>query len=126
AQTTTVIDSADPDTILAMLQPFARIAPLVGQMVQVVPYAAVVAAPDASQSSVGEPVTRSGLLEHVTPEFAAAAAGLIRSGRTFFFQVRALGGATADVPAEATAFAHRSANFSVAAFGSDRQQLDAV
>lgn len=126
AQTTTVIDSADPATILAMLQPFAQIAPLVGQSVQVAPYAAVVATPDAAHAGQGEPVTRSGLLEHVTPQFAADAERLIRSGHAFFFQIRAMGGATGDVAPEATAFAHRSANFSVVAFGSSRRNLDAV
>ena len=126
AQTTTVIDSDDPDTILAMLQPFAQVAPLVGQAIQVVPYPALVTAPDAQQYSQGEPVTRSGLLEHVTPAFAADAERLIRSGRTFFFQIRALGGATSDVPRGATAFAHRSANFSVVAFGAGRAQLDGI
>lgn len=126
AQTTTVIDSEDPDTILAMLQPFAQIAPLVGQAIQVVPYPALVTAPDAQQYSQGEPVTRTGFLEHLTPAFAADAERLIRSGRTFFFQIRALGGATSDVPPDATAFAHRSANFSVVAFGAGRAQLDGI
>ncbi|WP_413451753.1 LLM class flavin-dependent oxidoreductase [Georgenia phoenicis] len=126
AQTTTVIDSADPQTILAMLQPFAQVAPLVGQSVQVVPYPAVVATPDARHTSQGEPVTRSALLEHVTPQFAADAERLVRSGHSFFFQIRAMGGATGDVAPDATAFAHRSANFSVVAFGSSRRNLDAV
>ncbi|MBD8062068.1 LLM class flavin-dependent oxidoreductase [Oceanitalea stevensii] len=126
AQTTTVVDSADPATILAMLQPFAQLAPLVGQSVQVAPYAAVVATPEAAHAGQGEPVTRSGLLEHVTPRFAADAERLVRSGHTFFFQIRAMGGATGDVAPEATAFAHRSANFSVVAFGSSRRNLDAV
>ncbi len=126
AQTTTVVDSDDPETILAMLQPLAQVAPLVGQAVQIAPYAAVVAAPDALHTSEGQPVTRSGLLEHVTPQFAADAERLVRSGHTFFFQIRALGGATTDVPADATAFAHRAANFSVVAFGSSRRRLDAV
>ncbi len=126
AQTTTVVDSADPETILAMLQPFARIAPLVGQSVQVAPYAAVVATPEAAHAGQGEPVTRSGLLEHVTPQFAADAERLVRSGHSFFFQIRAMGGTTGDVAPEATAFAHRSANFSVVAFGSSRRNLDAA
>lgn len=54
------------------------------------------------------------------------AARLVRSGQTYFFQIRALGGATVDVPADATAFAHRTANFSVVAFGASRRRLDAV
>ncbi|MEE6282034.1 LLM class flavin-dependent oxidoreductase [Georgenia sp. MJ170] len=126
AQTMTVIDSADPDTILERLQPFAQVAPLVGQAIQVVPYPALVSTPDAPQYSQGQPVSRSGFLEEVTPQFAADAERLIRSGHTFFFQIRALGGATTDVPADATAFAHRSANFSVTAMGSNRQRLDGI
>ena len=45
-----------------------------------------------------------------------------------FTQVRVLGGAMADVPAEATAFAHRDANVMVtihAAHGEDRSEADA-
>jgi hypothetical protein len=122
----TVVDSDDPDTILARLQPFATLGPLVGQQVQVVPYAAVVSPPDALHAGQGEPVTRSGVLEHLTPEFAADAARFVQSGETYFFQIRSMGGAIADVDPDATAFAHRSANFSVVAFGSGRARLDAV
>ncbi len=125
AQAMTVVDSADPATVVRMLRPFAQVAPLLGQAVQVLPYSAVVSLPDR-QLNEGEPVTRSGLLEHITPEFAADAARFIRSGQSYFFQIRALGGATGDVPADATAFAHRSANFSVVAFGADRRRLDAA
>ncbi|MPV36774.1 LLM class flavin-dependent oxidoreductase [Georgenia subflava] len=124
AQTMTMIDSDDADTILQQLQPFAAIGPLVGQQVQIAPYAAVVSPPEALHASQGEPVSRSGLLEHITPEFAAAAERLIRSGATYFFQIRSLGGATADVAPDATAFAHRTANFSVAAMGASRARLD--
>ncbi|MFD1505612.1 LLM class flavin-dependent oxidoreductase [Georgenia yuyongxinii] len=123
AQTMTVIDSDDADTILARLQPFAGLGPLAGQAVQIVPYAGVVAPQDPHHGQ-GEPVARSGLLEHVTPAFAADAARLIRSGETYFFQIRAMGGAMADVAPDATAFAHRSANFSVVAFGAGAERLD--
>ncbi|GAA1641130.1 LLM class flavin-dependent oxidoreductase [Georgenia ruanii] len=126
AQTMTVVDSDDPDTILARLQPFAALGPLVGQQVQVVPYAAVVSPPEALHAGQGEPVTRSGLLEHVTADFAADAARFLHSGETYFFQVRAMGGAIGDVDPDATAFAHRSANFSVVAFGVDRERLDTI
>ena len=73
-----------------------------------------------------DPVARSGLIEHLTPEFAAAAEALIRSGAVHFFQIRSVGGAVADVPSEATAYAHRSANFSVVAFGASKAKLDAA
>jgi hypothetical protein len=74
----------------------------------------------------GEPAVRSGLIEHITPEFAAAAELLVRSGVVYFFQIRSVGGAVSDVDADATAYANRSANFSVIAFGASRQRLDAV
>ncbi|WP_299277071.1 LLM class flavin-dependent oxidoreductase, partial [uncultured Georgenia sp.] len=83
ARTMTVVDSADPETVVRLLRPFARIAPLLGQSVQVLPYASVVALPDR-QVGEGEPVTRSGLLDDLTPEFAVDAARLVRSGQTYF------------------------------------------
>ena len=124
AQLMTAVDSDEPDTILERLQPLAGLGPLLGQSAQIVPYRAVVSLPDAAQQGQGEPVTRSGLLEHITPGFAADAERLVRSGETYFFQIRAMGGATADVDPDATAFAHRSANFSVVAFGASRTRLD--
>ena len=72
----------------------------------------------------GEPVSRSGSVEHITPEFSAAAARLLRSGVTYFFRIRSMGGAIADVPVEATAFGSRSANFEVTAGGTSRERLD--
>lgn len=74
----------------------------------------------------GDPVARSGLIEHLTPSFCAAAARLITSGTVYFFQIRSVGGAVADVPDEATAYSHRSANFSVVAFGASKTRLDAA
>ncbi|WP_378148310.1 LLM class flavin-dependent oxidoreductase [Cnuibacter sp. UC19_7] len=118
AQVYGVVDSPDPDTIIARLQPFAEIAPIVGQQVQLAPYAAVMAnASDATHDGQGEPGFRSTLLAHLDPESAAAAAALVRSGSAPWFQIRSVGGAVADVAPEATAYAHRSANFSVTAIG---------
>ncbi|GIG37681.1 LLM class flavin-dependent oxidoreductase [Cellulomonas pakistanensis] len=125
AQVMAMVDSDDPDTIIERLTPFARIAPLLQQQVQVVPYPAVVSVPQRHTSD-GEPVTRSGMAEHLTPELAADAARLVRSGATPFFQIRAAGGAVHDVPADATAYAHRSANFSIVAMGSSRRRIDAI
>lgn len=71
-------------------------------------------------------MSRSGLVEHITDEFAEAAAHLIRSGESYSFQIRSAGGAVGDVPQDATAYAHRTANFSVVAFGSSRRRLDAL
>jgi alkanesulfonate monooxygenase SsuD/methylene tetrahydromethanopterin reductase-like flavin-dependent oxidoreductase (luciferase family) len=124
AQIYGVVDSDEPDTIIERFTPIATVAPLLDQQVQLVPYAGVMNVPDAPHDGQGDPAARSGLIEHLTPEFCAAAARLIASGAVYFFQVRSVGGAVADVPADATAYAHRSANFSVVAFGASRPRLD--
>lgn len=121
-----IVDSADPDTIIARLQPFAELAPLVQQSVQLTTYAQVMANADLGpQHGAGEPHSRSGLIEHVTPRFAAAVERMLSSGAVPFFQLRAVGGAVADIAEDATAYAHRSANFSVVALGSHPDRLDA-
>jgi alkanesulfonate monooxygenase SsuD/methylene tetrahydromethanopterin reductase-like flavin-dependent oxidoreductase (luciferase family)/FAD/FMN-containing dehydrogenase len=125
AQLMAMVDSNDPDTILERLQPFARIAPLLDQSVTITTYAAVMAnAQGGHHDGRGEPNMRSGLIEHVTHEFAEASGRLLESGEVFFFQLRSAGGAVSDVAPDATAYAHRSANFSVAAVGSRAEQLD--
>ncbi len=124
AQTMTVVDSDEPETIVGQLQPIANIAPLLDQQVMIIPYAGLMAnAAQGYHQGQGEPVGHSGLLHHITPAFAADAARLIESGGAYFFQIRSVGGAVADVPPEATAYANRSANFQVDAFGS-RRRLD--
>ena len=119
------VDSGDADTVLARLQPLAEIAPLAGSDARITSYAAVMAnaSPDPHQGQ-GEPVTRAGLIRHITPEFAVAIEKLMASGTVYFFQIRSLGGAAGDVPADATAFGNRDANFAVVAFGTDRTRLD--
>jgi hypothetical protein len=125
AQIMAMVDASEPQTIVDRLQPFADISALYSQSVQLMPYASVMAnAQGESNGGQGEPVSRTGLLDHITPEFANAASGLIRSGVVYFFQIRAVGGAIADVDPDATAYAHRTANFSVVAFGSNRRRLD--
>lgn len=118
AQILAVVDSSDPDTIIDRLQPLADIGPLLDQSVQLMPYASVMAnAADNSHNGQGEPSFRSGLVNHITPEFAAASAELLESGSTPWYQIRAVGGAVSDVAPDATAYAHRSANFSLTAIG---------
>jgi len=126
AHSMTVVESSDPDTIVSAVQPFADIAPLHGRQVQLMPYAAVMSNVAATEHlATGEPVSRSGLLAHITPEFADAASRMLRSGVAHWFHIRAVGGAVADVDPEATAYAARSANFSVVAMGRDDRALDA-
>ena len=120
-----VVDSADPDTILARLQPFAEVAPLVDQSVVIAPYASVIAnAQGESNRGVGAPAARGGLVEHMTPELATGIVRILEEGRMHFFSVRAVGGAVADVPEDATAYAHRSAAFAVAGMSGDAASLN--
>jgi alkanesulfonate monooxygenase SsuD/methylene tetrahydromethanopterin reductase-like flavin-dependent oxidoreductase (luciferase family) len=120
-----MVDSADPDTITERLQPFAQLGPLLQQSVQLTTYAQVMANADLGpQQGAGDPVSRSALIDRITPEFAAASARLLDSGATHFFQIRSVGGAVADVAEDATAYAHRAANFSVVAFGARNDVLD--
>ncbi|MFC7037634.1 LLM class flavin-dependent oxidoreductase [Nonomuraea rubra] len=124
AQIMAVVHSGDAETIINRLQPIAATAPLLDHSIQVLPYEAIMHVPHGPHDAQGEPVTRAGLADHLTPELAAAAARLVASGHTYFFQVRAAGGAASDVPPDATAYAGRSANFSLVAFGPARRALD--
>ncbi|SFS00800.1 FAD/FMN-containing dehydrogenase [Agrococcus baldri] len=127
AQAMIAVDASDPDTIVEHLQPFAMVAPLVGQQVIKTPYAGVIDnAPGGAHQGQGEPATRSALLGSITPEVARALARFLDAGTHHFFQLRAMGGAIADVASDATAFAHRGAAFSVIAFGAHRARLDAA
>jgi len=120
-----VVNSDDPKTIRNRLQPIAEIAPMYRQQVEITPYASILTnAQGGDHNGQGEPASRSGSLEHITPEFAVAAARLIQSGVTYFFQIRSMGGAVSDVPVEATAFGSRSANFEVTAAGTSRERLN--
>ncbi|MDX3236018.1 FAD-binding oxidoreductase [Streptomyces sp. ME03-5709C] len=125
-----VVDDPDPDVIVERLTPFAQIGTLVQQQVVLTPYAGVMdAAADVGpegQRGVGEPVSRSAFLRELTPEFAHDAARLLRSGQVYFFELRAMGGAIADVPSAVTAFAHRASAFQVTAMGADGQALNQV
>jgi alkanesulfonate monooxygenase SsuD/methylene tetrahydromethanopterin reductase-like flavin-dependent oxidoreductase (luciferase family) len=121
-----VIDSPNPDVVVSRLQPLADAAQLLQQRIAMTTYAEVMAnAGDHYHQGQGDPAVRSGLLTHITPEFAASAEALIRGGGSYFFQIRSMGGAVADVPPDATAFPNRQANFSVVAFGPSRSRLNA-
>ena len=127
AQVMAVVDSDAPEVIISRLQPIANIAPLLDQSVVITPYAGIMAnAQGGDHNGQGEPASRSGLIEHITPEFARAAAQLLRSDVIYFFQIRSVGGAVADVDPDATAYGYRSANFSVAAIGANRERVNVL
>lgn len=120
-----MVASDDPEVVIAQLQPFAGIAPMVGQQVVIAPYAAVMNIfPESPHNGQGEPVSRSGLVRTITPEVAAASARLLTSGSAHWFQIRTMGGAISDVAPEATAFAHREAHFQITAMGANADRVD--
>ncbi|MEA9987024.1 LLM class flavin-dependent oxidoreductase [Subtercola sp. RTI3] len=127
AQVMAVVNSDDPETIIARLQPLAETAPLLDQSVQLVSYPQLMAnVQPGDHDGRGEPIARSGLIGHITPEFAEAAAALLESGEVYFFQIRSVGGAVSDVAPDASAYANRAANFSVVALGSNAERLNTL
>jgi alkanesulfonate monooxygenase SsuD/methylene tetrahydromethanopterin reductase-like flavin-dependent oxidoreductase (luciferase family) len=125
AMAMTMIDSEDEDTILKLLQPMAEIAPLLQHDIYISSYANIIEnAQDTDHNGQGEPSSRSGLIDHITPAFAQEAEQFFKSGATYFFQFRAVGGAVSDVSPDATAYANRSANFAVSAMGGRHDYLD--
>ena len=67
---------------------------------------------------------RSGLIEHLTPEFAQAAAKALATGALYLFSLRSVGGAVSDIGPDATAYGDRAANFLVVALGVNDACLD--
>lgn len=126
AQAMLLVDSEDRDTIISHLQPIADIAPLLDQSVGLDTYDHIMEAlhDDGPQQGQGEPLSHSGLIDHLTPAFSHQAAALLDAGASHFFQIRAVGGAVADIPPAATAYGWREANFSVAVMGSRISGLD--
>jgi alkanesulfonate monooxygenase SsuD/methylene tetrahydromethanopterin reductase-like flavin-dependent oxidoreductase (luciferase family) len=117
AQALIVVHSDDADRIIELLEPIAGIAPLLGQSVELKPYSAVMAnVQDGYHNGQGEPSARSGLVLHLS-DVAGAVAGILEDGLSYFFSIRAVGGAVSDVAPDATAYVGRAANFSLAAFG---------
>jgi FAD/FMN-containing dehydrogenase len=125
-----MVDASDPDVIVERLTPFARLGALVDQQVVVTRYADVMSlAPDVGvdgHQGRGQPVSRSAFLPSISGEVAHDLADLLRGGAVYFFQLRAMGGAIADVPPDDTAFAHRTPAFQATAMGAGRAKLDAA
>ena len=129
ARATVVDASGDAHSGRAAVAPFADVAPIVAQRVSFVRYMALVeSARSSHQAQAAGLTSRGGLLDHVTAESAQAMADLLTSGAAGLLQLRSVGGRINDVAPEATAYAHRSQNFSLVAATSRAraQQLDAA
>jgi FAD/FMN-containing dehydrogenase len=125
-----VVDNPDPDVVISRLTPFLDLGTLAQQQAAMTPYAGVMGmaadvGPEGQQGQ-GDIHSRSAFLPALTAEFARDAARMLRSGTVYFFELRAMGGAINDVPADATAFAHRTVSFQVAALGANDQRLNAA
>ena len=112
-----VVGSADPDTVTERLRAITALAPVANHSVQMTPYSALLELPPGgeTQQGHGEPVSHSGLVAHLSADVAQALSELPASGAPFLLSVRSAGGAVADTPADATAYAWRDANFLIAA-----------
>ena len=121
-----VVDTAESGLVIERLRPFAGLAPLVGQQVQMAPYEEVVATlvEHVPHDSNGEPVSRSGLVDEFSIQVATRTVRLLEKGVSHFVQLRSLGGAVSDVASEATAYSGRSATVSIVAQGSDEAALE--
>lgn len=126
AQAMTVWASADTEAAVEVLEPMLDIAPVLQQRAQVTPYAGIIGPVSRHHDGGAPPVSRSGLLPRMTPDAGAALGDLLLSGEASLVQLRATGGAVHDVDASATAYAHRTQEFSVTSFAGrlDRGGLD--
>lgn len=121
-----MVDSADRGEIVSTLQPLVDIAPLLSKQVQLQRYRDAMVASPVTHYGQGEPVSRSILVEHLSPELSQDAAELLETGAVGVLSVRSAGGAVGDVPVDATAYAGRNANFAVAVLGWNDVVLDAA
>ncbi|MFL1430805.1 MULTISPECIES: LLM class flavin-dependent oxidoreductase [unclassified Nocardiopsis] len=120
AQAMVVYAGDDTDAAVAALEPFLKAGPVLDQQAQLLPYAGVLPFDEGPHQGAGVPASRSGLLTDITEETARTLAGMLASGATYFMQLRQVGGAVNDVPADATAYAHRHQAQSLAALASPR------
>ena len=113
AQASVVYAGQDADAASAALEPFTTLPGISGGQAQLVPYATVpltTGAPHAGQQSAR---ARTGLVVHLNRETSRRIAEL--ADAVEMVQIRSAGGAINDVPADATAYAHRHQNFCIAA-----------
>ncbi|MFE9663267.1 LLM class flavin-dependent oxidoreductase [Streptomyces sp. NPDC005955] len=105
----------DTEAAVAALEPFLGIAPVLQQQARLVPYSGVVAPGRNVHRGEGGYRMRSALVDHLDEGVTRTVAGMFEDGGTGYFQIRSVGGAVNDTPADATAYAHRSQNFALSA-----------
>ncbi|WP_423068242.1 LLM class flavin-dependent oxidoreductase [Devosia sp. CN2-171] len=118
-QAMVVIDNEDISAAERMLMPFLEVAPVLGSEARQMPYHALVAPSYGEHDGQGGMTVHGGLVNEVTPEVAEGIGNILKARASGFVQLRAVGGAVNDIPADATAYAHRHQAFSLLATTSD-------
>ncbi len=118
-QAMVVIDNEDISAAEKMLMPFLDVAPVLGSEARQMPYQALVAPSYGEHDGQGGMTVHGGLINEVTPELADQIGNILKARASGFVQLRAVGGAVNDMPADATAYAHRHQAFSLLATTSD-------
>lgn len=128
AQATVVFAGDDEDAATGGLQPFANLPGIVGQQANLTRYTEVPMTTGAPHAGQQRAITHTGLIDHLHRTVTARLAEMMRSGVVQMLQIRSVGGAVNEVPADATAYAHRHQNFSVTAVAdpADRTWFDAA
>lgn len=118
-QAMVVVDNENLQAAQDMLMPFLEVAPVLGSEARQMPYAALMAVGPSEHDGQGGTAVHGGLIPELTPDLATGIGNILKARASGFVQLRALGGAVNDMPADATAFAHRHQSFSLLATTSD-------
>jgi alkanesulfonate monooxygenase SsuD/methylene tetrahydromethanopterin reductase-like flavin-dependent oxidoreductase (luciferase family)/FAD/FMN-containing dehydrogenase len=118
-QAMVVVDNEDIAAAEAMLMPFLEVAPVLQSEARQMPYSALVAPSYGEHDGQGGMTVHGGLLPELTPEVADGIGNILEARASGFVQLRAVGGAVNDMPADATAYAHRHQAFSLLATTAD-------
>src|SRR5882757_1005423 len=125
AQTYAVRAGDDTEAAAAALAPFLEIAPVLQQQAQLMPYAAFMAPVHHGHYGQAQVRSRSALLDHLDAPTATAVARMLTDGDIGMFQIRSIGGAVNDTPADTTAYAHRTQNFGLSAMVNENRRAEA-
>jgi FAD/FMN-containing dehydrogenase len=114
AQAMTVYAGTDATQVRAALAPLLSAGPVLRNHATVTPYHRLLPAGHEPQHAQ-QPLTvsRSGLLDHITPPAAESMAALMKAAG--MVQLRSVGAAVNDTPPTAMAYSHRTQNFSLMA-----------
>jgi FAD/FMN-containing dehydrogenase len=118
AQLYNVYASDDTEAAVAALTPLLEIGPILDQQASLVPYPMIVP-PHDNRHGAGQrhPLFSGGLADHITGDLAEQLSVGLAKDVAPLIQIRSVGGAVNDVPADATAYPHRHQSFAIASVG---------